>query len=301
MTARIARRTFLAGCTAGFALPAPGLAERTGIMCQFEPEEAAARKVLTAAREAGFRRAQIFFPWDRASGGFLRSLPGWIASEDLRAEVLSAYVNCTAPGVVLMSTRAADFDRAIDFGAELGVRHMTAWTGGYGGDLMTADARNLAPEASDAIRRFLEPRLQRMADNHLALALETYITLTCPDAPSLRRLLDKLPQFVGAVLDPPNMTPIKRYGERDLVMREMLRVLEGRIGVVHLKDFRLAQDGRSYELPGPLAGEMNYKLFLKGVEGLPGDTPVIAEHVKPEEFGATRRRLVAACKASHLP
>jgi sugar phosphate isomerase/epimerase len=298
MSVRIARRTFLAGCTAGFALPAPDLAERIGIMCQLEPEEAGARKALAAAREAGFRRAQITFPWDRAGGDFLRGLPGWIAAEDLRAEVLGAYVNCAAPGVVLMSARAEDFDRAIDYAARIGARHLTAWTGGYGPGLMTSDARNFTPEASDAIRRFLEPRLERLADRHLTLALETYITLACPDAPSLRRLLDKLPPVVGAVLDPPNMTPVERYGERDGVMREMFRALEGRVGVVHMKDFRLAKDGRSYELPGPLAGEMNYRLFLEQIRRLPDDTPLIAEHLNPGEFREARKKLVAACRGA---
>lgn len=292
MTTHPSRRSFLGCCAAGFALRADDLVGRLGIMCRLETEETAARTVLAAARQAGFHQTQIFFPWNRAAAGFLRALPGWIASEDLRADVLSAYVNCAAPEIVLMDTRARDFDRAIDLAPEIGAARLIAWTGGYGQGLMTSDPRNFTPEASDAIRRFLEPRLKRLESNRLALALETYITLACPDAPSLRRLLYRLPPFVTAVLDPPNLTPVERYHDRDSVLREMVRLLEGRIGVVHLKDFRLAKGGRSYELPGPLGGEMNYPLFLEHVRRLPPDIPLVAEHLEPVEFAAARGKLL---------
>lgn len=93
-------------------------------------------------------------------------------------------------------------------------------------------------------------------------------------------------------MDPPNLTPVARYGARDEEMREMFRVLRGRITVVHLKDFRMARDGRSYELPGPLKGVVNYGLFAELLRGLPADVPVVAEHVGPEEFAETRRGLL---------
>jgi len=282
------RRGFLGCLAVGLAPPA----ERLGVACQFAPEESAARKVLAAARQAGFHRVQVQFPWNRADEAFLRALPGWLAAEGLRADVLGAYVNCAVPENVLMDARAADLDRTIGYAPSLGATRLVAWTGGYGKDLMKPDPRNLRPEAADAILRFLGPRLQRLEANRLTLALETYITLAAPDAPSLRRLLDRLPPCIAAVLDPPNLTPIERYRERDQVLREMVRLLEGRIGVVHLKDFRLAADGRSYELPGPLGGEMNYPLFAGLVKRQPPETPLIAEHLSPAEFAAARRKLL---------
>jgi sugar phosphate isomerase/epimerase len=290
MEARVTRRAFLAACAAVRGLAA-GAADRLGIMCQLPPEEAAAREVLASARKAGFRHSQISFPWDRTPAAFLHALPKWVAAADLRADVLSAYVNCAAPGKVIMNTRAEDFDRAIELAPELGAARLIAWTGGYGDGLMSAHPKNSEPGAADAIVRFLDPRLKRLEANRLVLALESYITLACPDAPSLRRLLDRLPGSVTAVLDPPNLTPIAKYSERDQVMRAMFRVLAGRIGVVHLKDFRMAADGRSYELPGPLAGEVNYSLFAQLIQRLPGDIPVVAEHLSPAEFAPALAKL----------
>jgi sugar phosphate isomerase/epimerase len=286
------RRSFLGSCAAALAFGPPGDADRLGIMCQFEPEEKAARNVLAAARQAGFRRAQIFFAWDRASESFLRALPGWLAAEDVRADVLSAYVNCVSPETVLMNARAGDMDRAIELAPSIGAARLVAWTGGYGRGLMTPDPQNAKSEALDAICRFLEPRLERLEANRLTLALETYITLACPDASVLRRLLDRLPPSVTAVLAPPNLTPVERYSERDAAMREIARVLDGRIGVVHLKDFRLAKDGRSYELPGPLGGEMNYPLFIEQIRRLPADIPWIAEHLAPGDFASARMKML---------
>jgi sugar phosphate isomerase/epimerase len=286
------RRCFLKSLVAVFAFGMVRDAARLGIMCQFEPEETGARNVLAAARQSGFRRAQIYFPWDRASSSFLGQLPGWLHSEDIHADVVSAYVNCVAPENVLMNARAGDLVRALDLASSVGATRLVAWTGGYGKGLMTPDPRNMQPKAFDGICRFLEPLFKRLETNRLILALESYITLACPDGPTLRGLLHRLPPFVTAVLDPPNLTPITRYRERDHVLLELFRELEGRIGVVHLKDFRLAKDGNSYELPGPMEGEMNYSLFIRRMRQLPPDIPWVAEHLAPAEFAAAFRKLL---------
>ncbi len=73
----------------------------------------------------------------------------------------------------------------------------------------------------------------------------------------------------------------------------MFRLLGDRIAAVHLKDFKLRPDGQSYDLPGPLDGEMNYPLYLAHVRELPASVPVVAEHVRPAEFASVRRRLLA--------
>lgn len=274
------------------SLAAAGWTDRLGVMCQLGDSEANARQVLGVARAAGFRTVQVNFSWDKVDSAFLRGLPGWLGDAGLRCEALSAYVNCVMPSAVLMNTRAEDFARAVDYAGELRCGRLVAWTGSYGTDLMRADARNFQPEAMAAILRFLRPYLPRLEKARLRLALETYVTLACPDAPSLRRLLDELPPTVGAVLDPPNMTPPARFAERDDVLRQMVRTLAGRIGVVHLKDFKLAPDGLSYSLPGPLMGQMNYPLFVAEINKLPADVPVIAEHISPAEFAATRKKLL---------
>ncbi|MDR3717525.1 MAG: TIM barrel protein [Bryobacteraceae bacterium] len=282
---------------AGVAVPAAvagpeGWEERLGVMCQLGSQESEAPRVLEAARRAGFRRVMVNFAWDRVNAGFLRSLPGWLRTNELRCEALGAYVNCMSPGTVLMNTRAEDFVRALSYAGELGCRRLVAWTGSHVADLMQTDPRNFNQDSEDALVRFLEPQCERLYAARLTLCLESYITLTCPDATSMRRVLNRLPKFVTAVLDPPNLTPMARFPQRDEVLREMVRTLSGRIGIVHMKDFRLAAGAQGYELPGPLMGEMNCPLFVKLVRGLPADIPVVAEHITPSEFGATRRKLL---------
>jgi sugar phosphate isomerase/epimerase len=266
--------------------------DRLGIFCHLGTEEGTARKALAAARTAGFLRAQIFIPWDRVGGSYLKALPGWLQDAGVQAEVLSAYVNCCSPETVLMNCGRSHFDKALNYAGETGSRCLVAWTGGYGRGLMSADPRNFTPAAGDAIVRFLEPYARKLESAGLQLALESYITLACPDALSLRAVLDRLPRSIGAVLDPPNLTPPARYAVRDRVLDEMIGILRGRILLVHLKDFRLAADGRSYELPGPLDGEMNYRLYAKHVLGLPASIPVVAEHLPPDRFAEARRRLL---------
>ncbi len=289
---RITRRSLIALGTAALAQARNILSTRLGIMCQLTASEEVSRKTLAAARLAGFRRIQVNFPWNRVDSGYLKALPSWIRSEDLQCDVLSAYVNCLHPETVLMATRREDFAAAIHYAADVGAHRLVAWTGSFLPDLMKLDQRNFAPGAKDAIVSFLEPWLQKLERAKLTLALETYITLACPDAPSLRKLLDRLPPFVGAVLDPPNLTPPSRYEQRDTVLAEMCATLENRIAVVHMKDFRLNASG-GYDLPGPLMGEMNYALFLQQVGSIPAGVPVIAEHLEPSQFAEARRRLLA--------
>ena len=287
------RRTFLAGAGATMAQPPESWSGRLGIMCQLGATEQSARPTLVAAREAGFRRVQVNFAWNRVDSDFLRALPAWLRSEELRCDVLSAYVNCLQPATVLMNTRAEDFLRALDYAGQIGAGRLVAWTGSYSAGLMKRDQRNRASGAEDAIVRFLDPHCRKIEGARLQLALETYITLACPDAPSLRRLLDRLPPSIGAVLDPPNLTPLERYAERDAVLREMVSTLSGRIALIHMKDFRLARGGDGYDLPGPMMGEMNYPLFIEQIRALPPDLPIIAEHLDPKQFSEARRKLLA--------
>jgi sugar phosphate isomerase/epimerase len=265
---------------------------RLAIMCQLGAEEAYARKVLDAAREAGFRRVMINFAWDRIAPAFLTGLPGWVSANGLTCEVLGAYVNSVSPGTILMGTRAADFERAIGYAAELRCPRLVAWTGSHLTDLMKPDPRNPTAASEDALVRFVSKHVPALERAGLKLALETYVTLTCPDAPSLKRVLDRLPATVGAVIDPPNLTPVVRYPQRDAALKEMMRLLGPRIEVVHLKDFRLKPDGINYNLPGPLGGVMNYPLYLQELSKLPGNLPWIIEHVDPAGFLSTREKLL---------
>jgi sugar phosphate isomerase/epimerase len=287
----LTRRSLLKASGGLLALRKHDAADRLGLNCLLDSNEASARRTLHAARQAGFRRIQVYFDWVHVDESYLRGLPAWVQEEGLQVEVLGAYVNCVAPSILIMGTRAQDLDRAIELAPRLGAKRLTVWTGGYGPKLFTADARNFTPAASDAILRTLEPRFKRLEEQKLRLALESYITLACPDAPSLRRLLDRTPPFINAVFDPPNLTPIALYGKRDEVLREMLTTLKDRVGVVHWKDFRLAKDGKSYDLPGPLGGVMNYSLFLECVKQLPSDTPIMAEHISASQYSEFHSKL----------
>jgi sugar phosphate isomerase/epimerase len=288
---KLTRRRLLEASGSALLLREHKSANRLGINCPLDSNETGARKILHAARQAGFRKVQVYFDWVQVNDSYIRGLPAWVKAEDLETEVLGAYVNCVAPDILIMGTRARDLDRAIELAPVLGAKQMTAWTGGYGPKLFTSDARNFTPAASDAIMRTLEPRFKRLEQQKVGLALESYITLACPDAPSLRKLLDRMPPFINAVFDPPNLTPVASYGRRDEVLREMLITLKDRVGVVHWKDFRLAKDGRSYDLPGPLGGVMNYTLFLNCVKQLPADTPIMAEHIRPDQYSEVHSKL----------
>jgi hypothetical protein len=92
-----------------------------------------------------------------------------------------------------------------------------------------------------------------------------------------------------------------RNAECDKVLRETVQVLKlkGRVAVVHLKDIRLRPDGKHYDFPGPLGGELNFRLYAQQLDLLLPDTPLIAEHLKPEEFATARKRLLDLFSGAH--
>jgi sugar phosphate isomerase/epimerase len=288
------RREFLKS-SAALVMPSPHPkwnAGRLGIMCQVGADEKSTRTVFAAALSAGFSRAQINFPWAKADRAYLSSLPSWLKEEGLKVDALGAYVNCCHPETDMNQCGPAEFAKAIEYASMVGCRQLVAWTGGYSTALHEPEPRNQTPAAVDAIQRFVEKYVSRLQDARLNLALESYINLVCPDASALISLLRRLPTCATAVLDPPNLTPLSLYSRRDQVLLEMVATLRERIGVVHLKDFRLAPGARRYDLPGPMAGEMNYPLFAKLILDLPGEPPLVVEHVKPEQFAETRRKLL---------
>jgi len=288
------RREFLKS-SAAMVLASPQRkwdAGRLGIMCQVGTDEVSTRTVLAAAAAAGFSRAQLNFPWAKADPAYLSSLPSWLKQEGLKADALGAYVNCCHPETDMNQCDPAHFVKAIEYAAMVGCRHLVAWTGGYSTALHEPEPRNQTPAAVDAVQRFLEKYISRLQDAKLNLALESYINMVCPDANSLASLLHRLPTCVTAVLDPPNLTPLSLFSRRDQVLLEMAATLRDRIGVVHLKDFRLAPGAKRYDLPGPMAGEMNYPLFARLILDLPGEPPLVVEHIKPEQFAETRRKLL---------
>ncbi|MCL5745703.1 MAG: hypothetical protein M1541_17560, partial [Acidobacteria bacterium] len=80
---RLDRRSFL-GVAAAPLVARESMTGRLGVVCAFGAEEKSARASLAAARAAGFRMAQIRFPWDRVTPEFLRALPSWLRAEDIR-------------------------------------------------------------------------------------------------------------------------------------------------------------------------------------------------------------------------
>jgi hypothetical protein len=132
----------------------------------------------------------------------------------------------------------------------------------------------------------------------LKLALETYISLVCPDAPSLAAPAQAPAEVYRRGPRSAQPHAHARYGQRDRALKQMFSELGNRIALVHFKDFRLAPDGASYQLPGPLKGEMNYRLFAEQVAKLPEETPLIAEHLKPPEFAAARKELLPLLEAA---
>jgi len=131
--------------------------------------------------------------------------------------------------------------------------------------------------------------------------LETMPWMYPDSAESYLKLLKAIDRKGMAVhFDPVNIINCpSRYFRNDLVIQEFFAKLGPYIRSCHAKDILLGQDltvHLSEVVPG--TGGLAYEVFLAGLDKLDPDTPLILEHMKPEEFPVAAefiRKTAAKC------
>jgi sugar phosphate isomerase/epimerase len=121
-----------------------------------------------------------------------------------------------------------------------------------------------------------------------------------PDSPdSYLRLIEAIarPSF-GVHLDPVNMINCpQRYYDNATFLRECFAKLGAWIVSCHGKDIVMS-DRLTVHLDEvrPGLGKLDYKVFLQEINRLPGDLPLIIEHLPPEEYPLAREYIVGVAR-----
>jgi sugar phosphate isomerase/epimerase len=186
--------------------------------------------------------------------------------------------------------------RAVAVGDELGVQccvniagsfHPSQWDGPH--------PRNLSEEAFELTVENVRQIIDAVRPKRTRYTLET-MPWTIPDSiESYLGLIEAVDRpMLGVHLDPVNLIncPARYYGNAEF-LRKCFSELGPWIASCHGKDI-LMQERLTVHLDEvrPGRGALDYRVFLQELSRLPGDVPLILEHLPQEEYAAARKYVV---------
>jgi sugar phosphate isomerase/epimerase len=227
----------------------------------------------------------------------LRAIEAAFAAEDVVLAEIGIWRNLTA---VEPERRAAHLARADEFLAiadEVGARCAVSYIGTFApGSDYAPDPRNLGSEAFELAVETVRGIIDRVKPKRAKFALEM-MQYTLPDSlrsyEALLAAVDR-PAF-GVHVDPVNliMTP-RRYWGNAAFLREIFARLGPKIVSCHAKDITLHHQAALHFDECQIGeGVLDYRAFLTEVAKLPGEVPLMLEHLDAPGYAVARDRLFA--------
>lgn len=172
-----------------------------------------------------------------------------------------------------------------------GSYHSTCWDGPH--------QRNLSEEAFDATVENVRRIIDSVRPKTTHYSLET-MPWSIPDSPdSYLRLIQAIdrPAF-GVHLDPVNLiNSPARYFDNAGLLRECFAKLGPWIVSCHAKDILLREQLTVHlDEVRPGLGELDYGVYLRELSRLPGDVPLILEHLPQEQYPPAQAYLLSVAQ-----
>ncbi len=195
--------------------------------------------------------------------------------------------------------RAANLEaniQALALGDELGVVCCVNIAGSFNPDLWDGPhPRNLSDEAFERTVKNVRQIIDAVKPRRTRYCLETMPWVIPDSVDSYLKLIEAIdrPMF-GVHLDPVNMINCPaRYYDNAGFLRQCFSRLGPWTVSCHGKDI-LMHDRLTVHLDEvrPGLGALDYKVYLQELSRLPGDVPLILEHLPQEEYPAAREYIV---------
>jgi sugar phosphate isomerase/epimerase len=234
----------------------------------------------------GYHTLQVHFP-ERCDAALARRVAHAAAKYGLTISAVSGYASLLRPADAPMGYTLTQLRDLVALLPLLRTRHVVCWAGTLADDLLATHSENDSLAAHAQLHESLALLLPALNDADGVLLIEPFFTHILGDVETLAQFLEVMNSpYVGLVLDPPNLLPPPRWEQQGTALKQMLKRLSPYIGLVHLKDMRLA--GEKLELPGPGGGVLDYRAFLGALERYGISAPRIVEHVTLEQAAAAR-------------
>jgi sugar phosphate isomerase/epimerase len=205
--------------------------------------------------------------------------------------------NLITPDEAVRKANRAHAVECLAIADEVGARCAVTYIGSYlAGSDYAPHPKNLAPEAFDDCVATAREVIDAVKPKRTKFAFEM-MQYSLPDSIDgyldLIRAIDR-PAF-AAHLDPVNfvITP-RQYWNTGALIRECFDKLGAYIVSCHAKDIVLHHQAALHFdeiLPGE--GELDYRTFLRKLDRLPGDVPLMLEHLPDPDYARARDNIFA--------
>jgi len=268
----------------------------------FEKYETADQWV-AAVRARGYRAA--FCPIDSvAQEGAVREYADAARKADIVIAEVGAWSNPISPDA---ATRAVALDKckkALALAESIGARCCVNIAGSLGEKWNGPCANDLTEAAFDMIVRTVQEIIDDVSPTRTFYTLETMPWMYPDCADAYLALLGAIDRPAFAVhFDPVNLicSP-QRYFNNAEVIRDFLAKLGPHIKSCHAKDI-LLRDRLTVHLDEvrPGCGQLDYQAYLRALALLPGDIPVMLEHLPDaEEYAAAADHVRGIARAEGI-
>ena len=243
------------------------------------------------AKEAGFRRGQVTSFIHGITAGEVRQIAVAARNSGFHVDAVGCYVNPLRPeDPGLHGVDGLDWKTlAENMGMMNGVERLVCWSGTLGRTLTAPNLLNTEEETFNSLFIALSGLREAVRGLPVQILLEPFSTHVLSDPASCVRMARRFPGGeVKAVLDAPNLIPAKSYAGRNTLLPALISDLAPAVGLVHLKDIALGDDGqRRFVRPG--LGGLDFGLYLRSIARFLPEVPVIIEQVTTiDEMRAAR-------------
>lgn len=246
------------------------------------------------AKEAGFRRGQVTSFIHGITPDEVRRIGLAARDHGFRVDAVGCYINplrLDDPG--LHGVDVTDWQTlAENMGMLSGVERIVCWSGTLGRTLTAPNLLNAEDETFNSLFIALNGLSERARGLPVQIILEPHNAQVLSDAAACVRLARRFPGGgVKVVLDAPNLLPTKAYALRDVRVPEMVAQIAPAVGMVHLRDFTLDEDGqRQFWRAG--TGGLDYGAYLRAVARFLPEVPIVIEQVQTVEEMRSAREFV---------
>ena len=218
------------------------------------------------------------------------------AHHDVMLAEVGVWNNMLDPDLTQRASNVEANVRALALADELGAHCCVNIAGSFSPTRWDGpDPRNLSEEAFELTVQNVRQIIDSVKPKRTFYCLET-MPWVIPDSPdSYLRLIEAIdrPKF-GVHLDPVNLINCpSRYYDNAGFLRECFSKLGQWIVSCHGKDI-IMHDQLTVHLDEarPGLGKLDYKVFLQELNRLPGDIPLLLEHLPQQEYPAARDYVV---------
>lgn len=234
----------------------------------------------------------------------LRAFEAAFAAEDVKLAEVGIWRNLIAVEPERRAAHIAHAETCLALADEVGAACAVSYIGSFApGSDYAPDPRNLGAEAFELTVETVRGIIDRVRPRRARLALEM-MQYALPDS------LDSYEALVAAVdrrafgvhVDPVNliMTP-RRYWDNAAFLREIFARLGRWVVSCHAKDIVLHHQAALHFDECQIGeGALDYAVFLSEVAKLPGEVPLMLEHLDTEGYAIARDRIFAVGGATGL-